>query len=134
MKLTRTLQFHPALFQVTPLINVLFLVFMLFAMSSRFVLQPGIGINLPISPFTLEPQRNPQIVSVTAAPAPAIYHRDRKVSLEELDERLASGPADQRALIIKADRSTPYELVVQVMNRALKHGFSVVLAANPETP
>ncbi len=131
MKLTRTVHFHPALFQVLPLVNVLFLVLMLFAMSSRFVLQPGIGVALPFSPFALEPQRNPQVVSVTAAPAPAIYHLDRQVSLEELDQRLGGGPVGKRSLIIKADRSTPYELVVQIMNVGLKHGFSVVLAANP---
>jgi biopolymer transport protein ExbD len=114
------------------LINVLFLVLMLFAMSSRFVLQPGIGVTLPFSPFMLEPQRQPQIVSITAAPVPAIYHRDRKVSLEELDRQLAAGPVEKRSLVIKADRTTPYEIVVQIMNLGLRHGFSVVLAANPK--
>lgn len=132
MKLVRTFRVHAALFPVLPLVNVLFLVLMLYAMSARFVLQPGIGVTLPFSSFTLEPQQNPQIVSVTAGPVPAIYHENRKVSLDELDEQLSKGPADRRSLIIKADRSTPYELVVQVMNRGLKHGFSVVLAASPD--
>jgi biopolymer transport protein ExbD len=131
VKLTRTIRFHPALFQVLPLINVLFLVLMLFAMSSRFVLQPGIAVTLPFSPFTLEPQRHPQVVSVTSAPVPAVYYRDRKVTMDELDRQLASGPVEKRSLIIKADRSTPYELVVNIMNVGLKHGFAVVLAATP---
>jgi biopolymer transport protein ExbD len=131
VKLTRNLQFNPALLQVLPLVNVLFLVLMLFAMSSRFVLQPGIGVALPFSPFTLEPQRHPQVVSVTAAPAPAIYYLDRQVPLAELDRQLGAGPVEKRSLIIKADRSTPYELVMEVMNLGLKHGFSVVLAGNP---
>jgi biopolymer transport protein ExbD len=134
VKLTRTSQFNPAFFHLLPLVNVLFLVFMLFAMSSRFVLQPGIGISLPISGFTLGPQVNPQIVSVTSAPVPAIYHRDRRVSLEELEQRLSTEPVKQRSLIVRADRSTPYEIVLQIMNAGLKHGFSVVLATAPETP
>ena len=111
-----------------PLVNVLFLVLMLFAMSSRFVLQPGLGVTLPFTPFVLEPQRHPVVVSVTAAPVPAIYHLDRKVSLAELDSRLAASRVQQRSLIIKADRSTPYELVVEIMNTGLRHGFAVVLA------
>jgi biopolymer transport protein ExbD len=131
VKLTRSVQFHPALFHLLPLVNVLFLVFMLFAMSSRFVLQPGLGVQLPVSGFTLGPQVNSQIVSVTSAPVPTIYHRDRRVSLEELEQRLASGPAKQRSLIIKADRSTPYDLVMQIINSGIKHGFFVVLATNP---
>ncbi len=134
MKLTRTERFHPALFQLVPLVNVLFLVFMLFAMSSRFVLQPGISVALPLSSFTLGPQQDSQIVSVTSAPVPAIYHRDQKVTVEELGERLGAVGPKQRSLIVKADRRTPYELVFQIMNQGLRHGYSVVLAAAPETP
>ena len=106
---------------------------MLFTMSSRFLLQPGVSVLLPLSSFALEPQRNPQVVSVTSAPEPAVYFRNRKVTLDELEKQLASGSAAKRALIIKADRQTPYDLVVQVMNRGLRHGFSVVLAAAPES-
>lgn len=134
MKLTRAERFHPALFQVIPVVNVLFLVFMLFAMSSRFVLQPGISVALPLSSFTLGPQHDPQIVSVTSAPVPAIYHRDKRVTIEELGERLGATPAKQRSLIVKADRRSPYDVVFQVMEQGLRHGFSVVLAAAPETP
>jgi biopolymer transport protein ExbD len=134
MKLERNLTLSPALFSVIPLINVLFLVVVFFALSSRFVLQPGLAITLPVSPFALGPQRGAQIVSITAAPVPAIYFRDQKVALEELRVQLAQTPAGRRTLIVKADRSTPYDLAVQIMNEGLKLGFSVVLAANPERP
>ena len=134
MKLTRTQKIHPALFNVVPLINVIFLVVVFFALSSRFVLQPGMAINLPVSGFTLGPQRDARIVSVTAAPVPSIYFRDRKVTIEELRQQLTENRSRERSLIIKADRGTPYDLVVQLMNEGLKLGFSVVLATNPEKP
>jgi biopolymer transport protein ExbD len=134
MKLTRTLKIHPALFNVVPLINVTFLVVVFFALSSRFVLQPGMAISLPVSGFTLSPQRDAKIVSVTAAPVPSIYFRDRRVSMEELRAQLAETHGRERSLIIKADRGTPYDLVVQIMNEGLKLGFSVILATNPEKP
>ena len=134
MKLTRTQKIHPALFNVVPLINVIFLVVVFFALSSRFVLQPGMAINLPVSGFTLGPQRDARIVSVTAAPVPSIYFRDRKVTIEELRQQLTETRSRERSLIIKADRGTPYDLIVQLMNEGLKLGFSVVLATNPEKP
>lgn len=134
MKLTRTLKIHPALFNVVPLINVIFLVIVFFALSSRFVLQPGMAITLPVSGFTLGPQRDAKIVSVTAAPVPSIYFRDRKVTIEELKEQLTGNRGKERSLIIKADRGTPYDLVAQIMNEGLKLGFSVILATSPETP
>lgn len=134
MKLTRTFKVHPALFNVVPLINVTFLVVVFFALSSRFVLQPGMAITLPVSGFTLGPQRDAKIVSVTAAPVPSIYFRDQKVTVEELRAQLAESRGKERSLIVKADRGTPYDLVVQIMNEGLKLGFSVVLATGPEKP
>jgi len=132
MKLTRTLKFNPALFGVIPLVNVLFLVVFFFALSSRFVLQPGMAVTLPASSFTLNPRSDAQIISVTAAPVPAIYHRDQRVSLDELRQHLAQTKVKERAVILKADKNTPYELVVQITDEALKLGFSVVLATGSE--
>ena len=134
MKLVRTLRIHPALFNVVPLINVVFLVLVFFALSSRFVLQPGMAITLPVSGFTLGPQRDAKIVSVTAAPVPSIYFRDQKVTIPELRDQLAEKRGKERSLIIKADRGTPYDLVVQITNEGLKLGYSVVLATSPEKP
>lgn len=134
MRLSRHYTISPALFGVVPLINVLFLVVIFFALSSRFVLQSGMAVTLPVSPFTLGPQRAAQVVSVTAAPVPAIYFQDQKMTLEELRTQLETNPAGPRTLIVKADRSTPYDVAVQIMNEGLKLGYSVVLAANPERP
>lgn len=132
MKLTRTLKFNPALFGVIPLINVIFLVVLFFVLSSRFVLQPGLAVTLPASSFTLGPRVDAQIVSITAAPVPVIYHRDQRVSLDELRQRLADTKVRERTLIIKADKSTPYDLVVKITDEALKLGFSVILATDSE--
>ncbi|MDQ3625317.1 MAG: biopolymer transporter ExbD, partial [Verrucomicrobiota bacterium] len=89
MKLERTLKFNPMLVNLIPVVNVLFLVVAFFAMSSRFVLQPGLSVTLPSSGFTLAPPQDPLIVSITSAPVPAIYFRDQKVTFEELGARLS---------------------------------------------
>lgn len=134
MKLERHYTVSPALFSIVPMLNVLFLVVAYFALSSHFVLQSGMAVTLPLSPFTLGPQRAAQIVSVTAAPVPAIYFQDEKVTLEELQARLEARNPDSRTLIVKADRTTPYDVAVQIANVGLKLGYSVVLAASPERP
>ncbi|HEX5175717.1 MAG TPA: biopolymer transporter ExbD, partial [Chthoniobacteraceae bacterium] len=131
MKLTRSYTLFPGLMIVVPLINVLFLVVVFFAMSSRFVLQPGLAVTLPLSPFSLTPPREPQIVSITSTPVPAIYHREQKVTVDELVARLRDMRTRDRSLIIKADRGTSYDLVIQIANQALQNGFSVMLAAQP---
>ena len=132
MKLTRNLTFNPALVSLIPLVNVCFLVVIFFALSSRFMLQPGLAVTLPVSSFMLTPQEEAPIVSITAAPVGAIYFSDEKVTLDELRTRLAGRRARGRSLIVKADRSTPYDTLVQVMNAGLSQGFSIVLATDSE--
>lgn len=128
MKLTRSSQPNWTLFALVPFINVLFLVVIFFGLSTRFVVQPGVAVSLPFSPFRLAPERNPEVVSITSAPVPAMYFRDERVTLDQLAETLSRDRASDRTLIIKADRNTPYENVVGVMNAALKLGIPVVLA------
>src|SRR5689334_14899734 len=98
MKLSRTLKFNPALFGLIPLVNVIFLVVLFFTLSSRFVLQPGMAVTLPASSFTLAPRVDAQIVSITAAPVPAIYYRDQRISLDELRHRLGETKMRERSL------------------------------------
>jgi biopolymer transport protein ExbD len=130
VKLHRNLHFNPALCGIIPLANVLFLVLMFYAMGSRFILQPGVQIVLPATSFALGPQRSAQIVSLTAAPSPSIYYRDQKVTLTSLLERLDENPAAERSVIVKADKNTPVGLRDEVVNEALRRGYSVILAGD----
>jgi biopolymer transport protein ExbD len=131
VKLSRNFIFNPALVCAIPLVNVLFLVLVFFALSSRFVLQPGLAVSLPSSPFSLEPRENTQLVSIVSSPVPTLYHQDRKLSLPELGQRLKDSAKRGGSLIIRADQYTPYDFVVQVMNEGLSHGYSIVLATDP---
>jgi len=129
MKLTRTTNYRFGWLGIVPLIDVVFLLLFFFLLSSTFVLQPGISISLPFSRFTLGPQINQQIISITGGAAPVIYFRDQKVSLDQLGPLLDTARSEGRPIIIKADRFTPYELVVAVTNAALEHGISSVALA-----
>jgi len=128
VKLERTVAFRPELFHVLPVVNVLFLALLLFSLSSRFTLQPGLTLNLPASPFTLAPQRNPILISITAAPVPTVYLREEKVTPAELDHLLQDRQLTGRPVILRADRETPYERIAEISNLALRRGFAVALA------
>ena len=132
MKLNRTVHLNPFLIFIIPLIDLFFVLLLLFLISSTFLVHPGISVNLPFSKFTLGPQNNPVIVSITASPFPVIYYRDQQVRLEELARRLAEDHAADRSIIIQADRLTPQGSVIEVMNLCLEKGYSVVLATSPQ--
>src|ERR1700692_4317116 len=102
MKLVRSVKLNPFLIFLIPLGDVCFLLLLLFLVSSTFLLHPGISVNLPFSKFTLGPQKNPVIVSITAGPYPLIYYRDQQIRLEELSHRLEGDREADRSIIIQA--------------------------------
>src|SRR3989440_12319584 len=132
MKLSRTKEYNFGWLVLFALVDVAFLLIFFLVLSSNFILQPGISISMPFSPFTLGPQTNQQIISITGGAIPAIYFREQKITLEQLGPLLDAARTQSNSLIIRADRFTPYELVVQVANAALEHGItSVALATSP---
>jgi len=131
MKLSRTKEYNFGWLVVLPMIDIAFLLIFFLLISSNFILQPGISVSLPFSRFTLGPQVNEQIISITGGAAPAIYFRDQKTTMQKLGPLLDAAKREGRTIIIKADRSTAYETVVEVTNAALDHGItSVALATN----
>jgi biopolymer transport protein ExbD len=134
VKLRRNFNFTPALFAVIPLVNVLFLVLVFYTMGSRFILQPGVQISLAPTFFAFGPQSSPQIVSITAAPQPEIFHRDGRVSVSKLVERLTPNTAAERTLIIKADRNSPVGVRDEIANAALRLGYTVIIAGEIPKP
>jgi len=132
MKLERNVSFNPAWLGIVPFVNVVFLVLLFFVLSSSYVLQPGIAVHLPTSPFTVHPQRDPQIVTIADSADPAVYFHDERMTLAQFSEKLGVFRGKNRTLIVRADRSIPYETVTRVMNAGFKNGCQIVLATSEE--
>lgn len=128
MRLQRTLNPGLGLLLLLPVADVAAALLLFALVGGGFLLQPGIAVKVPDSPFLLAPQRDPIVVSITAEPLPAIYFDNRHVDTATLDASLAALRGGTRTVIIKADRRAPVDLLVQVSNIAVKRGFPVVLA------
>jgi biopolymer transport protein ExbD len=132
MKLSRTTSYNFGWLLLIGLVDLAFLLAFFVLLSSNFILQQGISISMPFSRFTLGPQSNQQIISITGGAVPAIYFRGQRVTMEHLGQLLDAAKRKDQSIIIKADRSVSYETVATVTNAALEHGItSVALAATP---
>jgi len=135
MKLDRTINYNFGWVLFIGLVDLVFLFLFFLLLSSNLILQHGISISIPVSRFTLGPQSNQQIISITGGAVPAIYFQDQRVSLEQLGQLLDAAKRKDQSIIIKADRSASYETVARVTNAVLEHGItSVALAATPPQP
>jgi len=133
MKLSRTVNYDFGWLVLVALVDVAFLLVFFLLLSSNFILQQGISVSMPFSRFTLGPQTSRQIISITGGAVPAIYFQDQRVTMEQLGPLLDAAKRRDESIIIKADRSTSYEMVAEVANAALEHGItSVALAATPQ--
>lgn len=132
MKLRRSSAPHPVLIVFAPALALALLLIFFLLLSTSFMLQPGVAVNVPLSPFLLSPQRNPRIISVTAPPLSAIFFDNEEVDLTRLREALQELQGRSQTIIVKADKRALYENVSAVLNVALATGFPVVLATAEE--
>jgi biopolymer transport protein ExbD len=121
---------------MTPLIDVVFLLLLFFVLSSAFIVQPGIKVDAPRSVYGPGIGANRLIVSVMLDPAaeggqkPVLFFNDRLMSLREFGEalpRLARGGLNQTA-VLKIDQQVPTGVAVEIMNVCMAHNVGVVLA------
>src|SRR6266581_4328146 len=126
MKLSRTKEYNFGWLVFLAVVDVTFLLVFFLLLSSNFILQQGISVSMPFSRFTLGPQTNQQIISITGGTVPAIYYRDQRVTMEQLGPLLDAAKREGQSIIIKADRFTSYQTVAEVTNAALEHGITSV--------
>jgi len=132
VKLSRTTNYNFAWLLLIGLVDLAFLLAFFLLLSSNFILQQGISVSMPFSRFSLGPQSNQQIISITGGAVSAIYFQDQRVTMDQLGPLLDAAKRKDQSIIIKADRSASYETVAEVTNAALEHGItSVALAATP---
>jgi biopolymer transport protein ExbD len=132
VKLGRSPAPHPVLIVFAPALGLALILIFFLLLGSSFMLQPGVAIDVPRSPFLLSPQRNPRIISITAPPLSSVFFDNEEVDIARLREALQRLQGQAQTIIIKADKRALYENVSAVMNVALETGFPVVLATAEE--
>lgn len=105
------------------------LVLAFFLAASPFVMQPGINIKLPASPFTGGARFGSMVLSVTRGDW--FYFNDERLEISRLGGVLeAAGDENPGApLIIEADERASHGAVVAAWNAALNAGISEVSMA-----
>ncbi len=100
-----------------------------FLAVSPFVLQPGININLPTSPFTGGARFDAMVLSITRGGW--FYFNDQRLDSVRLADALKASAARNPGapLIIEADRDVIHGSVVEAWNAALEAGIEKVSIA-----
>lgn len=116
---------------IAPLIDIVFQLLIFFMLTSSFVIQPGIKVNLPKA-ATSEVIKYENIeVLVTAENI--IYLNAKIVTMQELKKLLTQGAKREQTILIKADKRASLGRVVEVWDMARDLGITQInIATNQD--
>ncbi len=132
MKFRRNVEFEKGRLDIAPLIDVVFLLLIFFMLTSSYIFQPGIKINLPKAVTSEVIQEKNLIVSISAEDL--IYLNNRAVTLKQLKKQLKKAALDNRPLLIKADRQASLGKVVQIWDMCRETGLTQINIATNQPP
>ena len=97
---------------IAPLIDIIFLLLIFFMLTSSFIFQPGIRVNLPKAVTSEVLHRELLVVVVTGDNE--VYINERPVDSEELSSRISLASREDQPLLIKADKEANLGKVIEI--------------------
>ena len=115
---------------LTPLIDVVFILLIFFLITSTFVQNPGIEVQLPKA-SSAPPTSEQASVVITVTDQGRIIHHGEAVGIDELEIRLKGlhAKSPEQLVVVQADEATQHGQVVEVMDLARKVGFNMLAIA-----
>jgi biopolymer transport protein ExbD len=124
MKFKRRLKIEKGMVDLTPLVNVFFLLLIFFMFTSSFIFQPGIRVSLPKAITSEVIQEEGVVLVITKGDK--IYLSDREISRDELASKLRLIAKEKGSLLIKADSNASLGCVVGIWDTCRREGVSQV--------
>ena len=109
---------------VTPMVDVMLVLLVIFIITAPLFTH-AVKLDLPAAQSAPAPEK-PETVTLSIDPAGAIFWNDAPVSQADLPARMAAAAQKQPQpeLQLRADKSTRYEVIAQVMAAAQSNGLT----------
>ena len=109
--------------EVINLIDIVLMILLFFVVTTTFVMQPGIPVNLPNASSSVKVGGTEIALVITANET--IYFQGKKVELEELPSLLKAAIVNKKntILLINADEKASHGRVVSVLDMAKALGI-----------
>jgi biopolymer transport protein ExbD len=118
---------------ITSLIDVIFMMLLFFMITSTFLEQPGIKLELPTAQTSANTE--PQEYVLTVDKKGELFLNRQAVALDGLEAEIRKALPKMKdgALVLKADQEITHGLVVRVMDLAKRGGVKkLIIGTKPE--
>jgi len=115
---------------IAPLIDMIFQLLIFFMLTSSFIFQPGIKVNLPKAVTSEAIHEKSLVILVTNSDL--VYLNERAITKEELNSRLRIAAREKKPLLIKADRRASMGKIVEIWDMCRDAGISQINIATSQ--
>lgn len=118
---------------ITSLIDVIFMLLLFFMITSTFLEQPGIKLELPEAKTSVEGEPQEYVLSVDKKGA--MFLNRQPVTMAGLEDEIKKVLPRMKdsALVLKADQEIAHGLVVRIMDLAKRGGVKkLIIGTKPE--
>ncbi len=120
---------------ITSLIDVLFLLLIFMMVSSTFMEEPGIKLDLPETESAPSIKKSEYVLSVRNNGE--LFLNEKSISLDDLEKNLKKTIPEMKdeSLILKGDTNISYGKIVKIMDIVKKSGVKkLIIATRQGTP
>jgi biopolymer transport protein ExbD len=118
---------------LTPLVDMVFLLLMFFLLTTQFIEEDGIGVKLPTAASSMNAE--PNHITITVTDAGRLYLDGQSLRQEELAPRLREVMGPDTTVMLKGDRALELQKAITVMEQAKLAGAArIVVATEQEVP
>ncbi|WP_263833604.1 ExbD/TolR family protein [Sulfurospirillum oryzae] len=109
---------------MTPFVDIVLVILVIFMVTATFVTQGKIPLNLPQASSSENHKDDTKPITLSLSESGELYYDDAVISMETLDEKIAQINQNDPHIIIRSDAKTPFEYVVKVIDTCKKHHIS----------
>jgi len=110
------------------MVDVLFLILLFFLVTSNFIEQPNIKLELPSTKYASTSKLEERVLAISQDGK--LFFQNKPVERNNLVSELknAFSKQDDKTLVLKADKNVPYGVVIDVMDAAKGAGLRKIVA------
>lgn len=117
---------------LTPLLDMVFLLLMFFFLTTQFIQEDGIGVQLPTASQATQQDSDHITVSLTAQGD--LYLEGQILEEKDLGLRLRDLISSDTTVVLRADRNVRLQKAVGVMEQARRAGAARIVVATGQEP
>lgn len=117
---------------ITPLIDVIFQLLIFFLLTTRFITERSLVVELPVADASASSHEQRAVLVLDVDRHGLVHHEAESLDGPALDRLLRGRATPRTTLLLRADRAVDHGRVVDVMDRARAHGLTrIAIATRP---